>query len=454
MKPLIILFSILIFLLSLTGCKKPATDQYLGVEVSEIENELNNLLQTWFPRIIDTVHGGYWTNFEYDWKLSKDQDKMLVTQARGLWTASRAASVFPDNEILRQAADHGYQFLTTQMWDNKLGGFNQYYFVDSARPANNAFKLTYGNAFALFALSEYAKINKDPAVLDWVRKTFNWLEDAAHDSIYLGYFSVVIPKSNLISTEASKAVTNNVRRANWGDPGGKDQNTSIHLMEALTVAYQVMPDELVKKRLAEMLSLVRDTMTGQDGSLRLFFNTHWKAISHKDSSRNYILRHLGMDHISFGHNIETAYLLVDAAEKLYGSPDSATLTVSKKLLDHTLKWGFDKDYYGLFDKGYLFKNTRQVEILDSSKVWWSQVEAWHALALFSSYYPEELTYQDAFRKMWNYIGKEMIDRQYGGWYNEGLDKNPKNKTDRKGHAWKGCYHNGRALMLVYTYAKK
>jgi mannobiose 2-epimerase len=80
---------------------------------------LDSLLQTWYPRIIDTVHGGYWTNFEYDWTRSEDQDKMLVTQARGLWAASRAASVFPDREVYRKAADHGYRFLTGHMWDEK-----------------------------------------------------------------------------------------------------------------------------------------------------------------------------------------------------------------------------------------------------------------------------------------------------------------------------------------------
>ncbi len=155
------------------GCKSRGNSSvYLGIEVSEIEGELDNLLQTWYPRIIDTIHGGYWTNFEYDWTLSKKQDKMLVTQARGLWTASRAAAVFPDNPVYKKAADHGYQFLTGCMWDTEQGGFFEYYFSDSSQLVDPSFKLTYGNAFALFALSEYARINKDPDVLKWVRKIF------------------------------------------------------------------------------------------------------------------------------------------------------------------------------------------------------------------------------------------------------------------------------------------
>ena len=70
--------------LVLAGCKSPdRTAPLQGVPVAAIETELENLLHTWYPRIIDTIHGGYWTNFEYDWTLSTNQDKMLVTQARG-----------------------------------------------------------------------------------------------------------------------------------------------------------------------------------------------------------------------------------------------------------------------------------------------------------------------------------------------------------------------------------
>src|SRR5512143_3041535 len=85
--------------LLIAGCK-PSQNKatYLGVPVSQIETELNSLLNTYYPRIVDTIHGGYWTNFENDWSLSKDQEKMLVTQARGLWTASKAAELYPENK--------------------------------------------------------------------------------------------------------------------------------------------------------------------------------------------------------------------------------------------------------------------------------------------------------------------------------------------------------------------
>ena len=435
----------LFLLLSLASCKTPQSNTYLGVEVSQIETQLNNLLHNFYPRIVDTVNGGYWTNFENDWTRSEEQNKMLVTQARGLWTAARASELFPENPVYRKAADHGYNFLTRQLWDTINGGFYQNYYPDSAQKTDPAFKLTYGNAFALYSLAQYARINKDPEVLAWVKMSFNWLEETMHDPVDRGYFNVFFPTENTIVAKE--------KLSGWENPEIKDQNTSIHLMEAFTAAFGVLPEEIIKFRLTEMLELVRDSMTNEKGCLNLFFDSKWQPLSNSDSAREYIIRHPALDHISFGHNIETAYLLIDASRALYGSPDTLTLKVAKKLIDHTLDFGFDANYYGLYDKGYAFDNTKP-EIIDSSKVWWAQAEAWHALALFSDLYPEETRYQEAFGKMWNYIIREVVDPQYGGWYNSGLDSNPRTVNDRKAHQWKSCYHDGRALMQVMNYAGK
>ena len=197
-KPGIVLLAMLL-VFGFMGCKPPQSNSsYLGIASSSVDSALHSLLDTWYPRIIDTIHGGYWTNFEYDWSLSQNQDKMLVTQARGLWTASRAAAVFPNNRAFRTAADHGYQFLTGCMWDAEQGGFYQYYYADSVQTVDPLFKLTYGNAFAIFALAEYARINNDPAVLEWVKKAFNWLESAAHDPEGKGYFNIILFVSQMV----------------------------------------------------------------------------------------------------------------------------------------------------------------------------------------------------------------------------------------------------------------
>lgn len=424
--------------------------RYLGIQVSAIGNALNNHLKNWYPAIIDTVDGGYYTNLEYNWEIGPDQDKMLVTQARGLWTASKAASVFEDNKIFKVAADHGFRFLTTNMWDNHQGGFRLMY-----RPNNPDFeedyKLIYGNAFALFALAEYAKINPSAEVLQWVEKTFDWIDSVAHDDELLGYYNL-LPGEKMKSEIANNTSTYN--KLSWGEPDWKDQNTSIHLLEAFTTVYQVLPLPEIKNRLSEMLVIVRDTMTQPNGSLKLYFTADWQPIDYSGSARETILEHQLIDHISFGHNIETAYLLIDAAKTLYGKADEKTLSVAKTLTDHTLQHGFGSGLYGLYDRGYDFEGNGTIEIIDRKKSWWAQFEAWHTLALMAEYYPEEKIYSEAFQKTWDYIGRELLDPKHGGYYNYGLDEAPKNNKNRKGHNWKGNYHDGRALILVWQYANR
>lgn len=448
MRLFIQIFS-LSFLIVTVSCTKPSNEYvrsggptYLNVPVTDIKKDLKSLLNTWYPLLIDTVNGGYWTNLEHDWKISDKQDKMLVTQARGLWTASKAAGIFPDNPVLKKAADHGFKFLAEKMWDKQNQGFRQLYFLGPPPENIPEFKTAYANAFTLFALAEYSKINNDPIVLEWVQKSFNWLENYAHDPDLMGYFDVVLPEGSDLQG----------RRFPWGYPGLKDQNSSIHIMEALTNVYQVWPDELVQKRLAEILELVRDKMVNSKGSLDLYFTKDWQPIDNSEKSRSYILENIYTNHVSFGHDIETAFLLIDASKSLYGKVDTTTLSVAKKLIDHTLDYGFDKDYYGMLDKGYYFKDSDKIEIVGKHKVWWAQGEALHSLALINQYFPQDKRYVTAFGKMWEYIKEQLVDPQYGGWYNNGLDSDPGNKDAFKGHQWKGCYHNGRTLMMVYQYA--
>lgn len=427
----------------------PEKKEYLGVEVSEIETELDQLMNLWYPRIVDAENGGYWTNFEHDWTRSEDQVKMLVTQARGLWTAARAVSHYPDRPVFREAADAGYAFLTEKMWDAEFGGFFQYYPPVPATESEPSFKMTYSNAFALFALAEYARINPEPEVTAWVRKAFNWLETKAHDPKLLGYYNLIFDRP----LDADDPIQQQYAASRgWGRPDWKDQNTSIHVLEALSTTYQVLPEPMIKERLAEMLHLVRDTMVNEAGYLYLYFTKDWQPISNRDSSRAYIMEHLAIDHQSFGHDIETAYLLIEADESLHGTAGEHTLQTAKAMVDHTLEYGFDKDFYGLFDRGYRFAPDRQMEIVNDNKVWWAQAEAWHALGLMTQYYPEEKVYIEAFQKMWSYIKEEMIDPEHGGWYANGLDTDPESLTRRKAHQWKGAYHNGRALFQVLKYA--
>ncbi len=445
------LSAMLVFLLIMAGTvgcegKQAHGKRFLGVPIDAVTNERDALLNTWYPRIIDKENGGYWTNFEHDWTRAENQEKFLVTQARGLWMASRAAGIYLDNLTYREAADHGYQYLTQVMWDEHHSGFHQHMPV---RESTTPHKTAYGNAFALFGLAEYAKVNKDPQVLLWVRKAFNWLEENAHDPVHLGYNNVIFDER---LDGLDPAVQETVKSVSRVPTSWKDQNSSIHILEALTTTYEVLPDKMVGLRLQEMINLLRDTMVHPDGYLQLYFTRAWEPIDHSNGSRAYIIDNLDYDHRSFGHDIEAAFLLMNADKVLNGYASKKTVEVAKRLVEQTITHGFDDAFYGLYDRGYMFEGTKEVEVLSTRKTWWAQAEAWHSFALMAILFPENPVYQKGYQQMWRYIQSEVIDHEHGGWYAHGLDENPESENARKAHAWKSAYHNGRALCRVIEYS--
>jgi cellobiose epimerase len=394
------------------------------------------LLDEYYPRNIDTLYGGYLSTFSFDFKPVGAQDKMIVTQARHTWSTAKAALFYHDTSYIAMSR-HGYYFLRDKMWDKKYGGF--YNLVSREGTPETTIKQAYGNAFAIYGLCAYYECSGDSGALNLAKKTFMWLEKYSHDPIYKGYYQYlkrdgahVIRTADIISTS---------------DIGYKDQNSSIHILEALTELYKVWKNPLVKERLQEMLHLIRDRMITPKGYLQLYFTYDWKPISYRHSSDAVIKKNHYIDHVSFGHDVETAYLMKEATETLGNMHDTKTLAIGKKMVDQALRNGWDDSLGGFYDEGYYFKDKPGLTITDKSKNWWSQAEALNTLLMFSDMYPNDtMHYRQKFFKEWQYVQRYLIDHMHGDWYEEGLDNEPQQKTGLKAQIWKGSYHNFRALM--------
>ena len=202
----------------------------------------HELLAAWYPRAIDREFGGFLSQFEHDWKASGAQDKMIVTQARHVWTTARAAQVFPADTMLRAATAHGYRFLRDRMWDREHGGFYWLVTRDGTPRSEDGrlLKQSYGEAFAIYALAAYYDVSRDTAALRLAQETFRWLDAHAHDRVHRGYF-------NYMERDGTPL------REGLGRNTAKDQNSSIHLLEGFTELYRVWPDATVRDRLRDGL---------------------------------------------------------------------------------------------------------------------------------------------------------------------------------------------------------
>ena len=402
----------------------------------ELLNELNKDFSLWYPLSIDTVYGGFFSDIDYKWKLDGTQNKMIVSQARHVWSASNASIFYLHDDELLKIAEHGFQFLKNFMWDKKYGGF--YELVDRmgkpVKDSGKVIKTAYGNSFAIYGLAKYYEASGDTTAFNLAKQTFYWLENHSYDSKYGGYLQYISREGEPFKKGYNKTPP-------------KDQNSSIHLLECFTELYKVWKNELLKERLSSMLLLIRDKITTEKGYLNLFFTQDWIPISYRDSSEQTRKQNYYFDHVSFGHDVETAYLMLEASEVLGFKHDSVTLVKAKKMVDHVAKNGWDDEHGGIFDGGYYLDDEQQPVIVKDTKEWWAQVEAMNSFLLISKLFPDgTINYYNMFCRQWSYIKKYLIDNIYGGWYWGGEDKAPKVKYFPKGTIWKVDYHTSRALV--------
>lgn len=410
--------------------------------LAEMKQILKTDIERWYPLSIDTTYGGFFSDIDYKWKLKGRQNKMIVTQARHIWTCSQIVQFYNDDYYLK-IAKHGFQFLKDVMWDKKYGGFYDLVTREGKPIKENGeiIKKAYGNAFAIYGLAAYFKASGDSAALKLAIETFNWLEKHSYDSLYGGYFQFMSVKG-IPFTNGYDSIP------------PKDYNSMIHLLESFSELYKVWKNEKLKERLTSLLYLIRDSVTTDKGYMRLYFKRNWEHVSFKNFSPSVISKNYVFDHVSFGHDIETAYLMLEASETL-GIHDTITLRISKKMVDHTLKNGWDTKNGGIFDAGYYFPGKDKINIVRNTKEWWSQAEALNSCLLFSELFPDdELNYYNYFIQQWNYIKKYLIDNENGGWFIGGIDIVPNNKNLPKGTIWKGNYHTSRALINCINILEK
>ena len=156
--------------------------------------------------------------------------------------------------------------------------------------------------------------------------------------------------------------------------------------------------------------------------------------------------------VSFGHDVETAFLMIEAIEALGRPDDPETWDVCKALTDHSLRFGWDERYGGFYHEGATYAAP-----VDRQKIWWVQAEGLNTLLyMYQRYGETDQLYGQKFIAQWNFIARSMIDSQYGGWFNSVSESgaHPPGPRPPKSQLWKTAYHEIRALLNVAEGLKK
>lgn len=406
---------------------------------TRIEDQLvTELTRHWYPNAVDLDQGGFHQDFARDWTLRPDTHRSLVYQSRLTWTAAAFAEFDQTrrDEYLGYAR-HGVAALAKQFFDGEGGGFHWILKPDgSVDPEQGTQQHVYGTAFALYAASQAYAATKDEKALIVARSAFAWLEQHAHDGTHGGFHEAFERNGTPILAFPPGAPIHQRTDRLGVYFGFKSMNAHIHLLEALAGFYRVEPIEAVRERLEEVFLIVRDKIAVAPGALNLYFTRDWKPTAAHDS---------------FGHDIETAYLLVEAADALGRPDDAKTWDVARSLVDHALDWGWDAERGGFYDKGDVFAG----QAYDQTKVWWTQAEGLNALMVMHAKFGARTDrYWQAFLKQWQFIERHQLDLQFGGWFNSTSPDGQPIGDLAKATPWKANYHTSRALMNVARHLRR
>jgi mannobiose 2-epimerase len=339
-----------------------------------------------------------------------------VLCARLLWTFSAAHRATGDAAHLA-AAEHFHRWLSGPFWDREHGGV--YWMLDhEGRPLAER-KQTYALAFALYGLAEFhaASGREDAAAL--ARRLFDLVEARAADPVHGGYFEA---RARDWTTLAD------VRLSEKDQNAPRSMNTHLHVMEAYANLVRTAAVPAAREALPALVRLHLERIVDPaSGHLRLFFDERFAPVSRA---------------ISYGHDIEASWLLVEAAEaagdpSLLRDAKAAAVVMARA----TFAEGFDHEHGGVFAE-------RDEEgRLDDEKHWWMQAEA--VVGFLNAF---ALTGDGAFlraaERTWAFVSRFLVDREHGEWRWRVRRDGSRIDGLPKVEPWKCPYHNSRAALEV------
>jgi mannobiose 2-epimerase len=379
-----------------------------------VEAELTqNILPFWIKHVVDHERGGFYGSLSNDLLIDRSASRGALLSARILWTFSAAHRQHPNLTYL-EMAHRAYVDLEENFRDREFGGY--FWSISAEGEPLKTRKQVYGQAFAIYALSEYHRASGLRQPLDKAIELHRLLEKHALEPKFGGYLEAFSREWNPID---------DVRLSDIDLNEPKSQNTHLHVMEAYTNLLRVWPDPGLKRSQAALIDvMLTRILCPKTHHLQLFFANDWAPRSRA---------------VSYGHGIEASWLLIQAASVLGDAALFMRLKpIAFKIAEVTLAEGIDAD-------GAVFNAGDNTGVTDTAKEWWPQAEA--VVGFLDAY---QLFHDERFLaaalRCWDFIETRLVDRAHGEWL-RGVDRAGNVLPDQlKVSFWKCPYHNGRACM--------
>ena len=384
--------------------------------LEDLEVELKEaILPYWMTKMVDYDHGGFYGQIDgYD-HLQPLSPKGSVLNARILWTFSASYNQYKDPEYLR-IADRAFQYCNRYFINWKNEGV--YWMLDYAGNPIETKNQIYALGFMIYGLSEYYMATRNQNALDSSRMLFESIEKHSYDPEKNGYFEAFDEDWQLLE---------DLRLSDKDANAIKTMNTHLHILEGYTNLYRIWKNKKLQRQLKNLVRIFMEKIVNpKTWHFRLFFDMDWR-------SRD--------DEISFGHDIEGSWLILEAAE--IGGDQDLIDKARKLAIDMTnavMNRGFDKD-------GGLYYEIKPGGVLDTDKHWWPQAEA--MVGLINAYQiNDNQVYLRQASNVWQFIKEKIMDKTGGEWYFRVDRKGVPYREEDKAGIWKCPYHNSRACIEI------
>lgn len=378
---------------------------------------IDNILPFWMEKMQDHEHDGFYGCIDGRQVLQARANKGAVLNARILWTFSAAYRILKKEEYLK-VAERAFEYIKNHFIDKTHGGI--YWELDYLGNPVNTKKQTYAQGFALYGFSEFYRATGNTEALA-LSKDFFFLLEKCFDSKLGGYLEAYTYNWQAIE---------DVRLSDKDANEKKTMNTHLHVLEPYTNLCRIWDDEQLKNAQRMLIHLFKDKiLDSKTNHLNLFFDEEWNVKSTA---------------ISYGHDIEAAWLLYEAAEVLGDQELTNTIkTLSLQIADAASE-GLQPDGSMIYEK--------DGNHTDTERHWWVQAETVVGY-MYAYKISGKADYKKKAEQAWTYIQQSIVDKSNGEWHWSRLPDGSVNTRDNKAGFWKCPYHNARMCMEMIQLSK-
>src|SRR5690349_5286742 len=358
---------------------------------------LRDTLPFWFPRSVDTEHGGFLLMRDADGSLI-DDDKAVWIQGRATWLLSTLYNSVDKNSKWIDHAGQGYDFLNRYCFDESDGRMF-FHVTRDGKPIRKR-RYFFSETFYVIASAAYATATGDADAARRAREVFG-------DCIAYARGEKKLPPK-FTDTRPSKGI---------GVP--------MIMMNTAQQLRETIGDDRCDPLIMNCIDEIE----------RYFVKDDIRCVMEQVAPDGSIIDHIDGRTLNPGHAIEAAWFILHEAK--HRNNDPHLIALGCKMLDYMWERGWDTEHGGILYYRDVYNKPVQ-EYWQDMKFWWPHNEVIIA-TLLAYLITGDNKYAAWHKLVHEYSYQHFHDKKHGEWFGY-LHRDGAVAQTAKGNLFKGPFH--------------